>query len=223
MVLINDTVKNYALKKDKYVKVSIDLTQNKPEKKQKKQVKKKQIDIVKKEKKREKPIAKKADFSSLFSNVKAQKIVHKKIKQKEQKVDTAQIKQMQKRIQTTKKRDSNANKAIESLEISKSSDNKNSKTISTANEIDKIMAKITQIIYSRFIVDSTMLGNIVTIRIKIDASGKLILYRILQTSSSESLNSEAIKLEKRLLHVTFPVTKDYKPYSVKINLIPEDK
>jgi hypothetical protein len=223
ILIVNDNLKNFALKKDKYVKVSIDLTQDKPIKKQKKQVKKKQDSVVKKKELKKKPVAKKADFSSLFSNVKAQKIVHKKIKHKERKIDTAQIKQIQKRIKTTKKRESDAFKAIKSLEISKSSDNKSNKSISTASQIDKIMAKITEIIYSRFIVTASMLGNIVTIHIEIDGTGKLISYRVLRTSASEALNDEAIKLEKRLLHVTFPVTKDYKSYSVKINLIPEDK
>ncbi len=219
LVVNNESLKNYAMKRDKYVKVSIDLTQNKPLKKLKKQIKKKRDAIVKKEK----PVVKKADFSSLFSNVKAQKIVHKKSKHKDIKINSAQIKQIQKRIKPTKKRESDVYKAIESLEISKTSDKKNTKTTSTASQINKIMAKITEIIYSRFIVDATMLGNTATIRIEIDGNGKLISYRVLRTSSSQALNEEAIKLEKRLLHVTFPVTDDYRAYSVKINLIPEDK
>jgi outer membrane biosynthesis protein TonB len=227
MIIVDNTTKNFALKKDKYVKVSIDLTENRPVKKQKKQIKKKQKEIVKKEKIVEKPkkkaVAKPADFSSLFSNVKAQKIVHKKKKVKPKKIDTAQINQIQKRIKTTKKRESSISKTIESLEISKSADKKNTKTVSTASQINEIAAKITEIIYSRFIVDSTMLGNVVTIRISIDGYGRLTDYRILQTSASESLNKEALALKKRLLHVSFPKTKDYKAYSVKINLIPEDK
>jgi outer membrane biosynthesis protein TonB len=223
MLVVNDTIKSFALKKDNFIKISVDLTQEKPVKKQKKEVQKKQESIVKNEPSKEKPTAKPADFSSLFSNVDAQKIVHKKTKPKEQKIDSAQIQQIQKRIQTTKKREATASKAIESLEISKSSDNSNSKSFSTAQQINEIAAKITEIIYSRFLVDTTMLGNIVTIRISVDDRGSLVSYRIVQTSASQSLNQEAVELENRLLHVTFPVTKDFKPYSVKINLIPEDK
>ncbi|MEA3522619.1 MAG: cell envelope integrity protein TolA [Campylobacterota bacterium] len=223
LVIINELPKSFALKKDKFIKVSVDLTEAKPFKKQKKQVKIKKESIVKKQKIKEEPLATPADFSSLFSNVKAKKIVYKKQVQQKQKIDTAQIKQIQKRIKTTSKRDSVASKAIESLEISKSSDNTNSKSVSTASQINALAAKITEIIYSRFLVDTSMLGNIVTIRISIDSSGKLTQYRIIQTSSSEALNEEAILLEKRLLHVTFPRTKDYKPYSLKFNLIPEDK
>ncbi len=227
MVIINESPKSFALKKDNYIKISVDLTENKPLKKQKKQVKKKQENILvekSKPKLKEKPLATPADFSSLFSNVKAQKIVYKKQTPKKQKIDTAQMKQIQKRIKTsTKKRDSIASKAIESLEISKSSDNDTTKSASTASEINELAAKITEIIYSRFLVDTSMLGNIVTIRISIDSSGKLTRYRIMQTSASEALNEEAMRLKERLLHVTFPITKDYKPYSLKFNLIPEDK
>jgi len=224
MLIVDNTSKNYALKKDKYVKVSIDLTENRPVKKQKKQVKKKREAPAKKKEELKKAVAKPADFSSLFSNVKAQKIVHKKKKViHKQKIDTAQLQQIQKRIKTSKKRDSSISKSIESLEFSKSSDSKNTKTVSTASQINEIAAKITQLIYSRFLVDSSMLGNVVTIRISIDGYGKLIDYRILNASASEALNREAQLLKKRLLHVSFPKTKDYKPYSVKINLIPEDK
>lgn len=223
MLAVNDTIKSYALKKDNYIKVSIDLTQDNPVKKQKKKLQKKQESIIKKESSKEKPAAKPADFSSLFSNVAAQKIVYKKSTPKKQKIDTAQIQQIQKRIQTSKKRQSTASEAISSLEISKSSDKIHSKSVSTAAQINEIAAKITEIIYSRFIVDTTMLGNIVTIRIAVDGTGKLVSYRILKTSSSEALNNEAIALESRLLHVSFPVTKDFKPYSVNVNLIPEDK
>jgi len=223
MLVVKDTLKSFALKKDTFIKVSIDLTQDKPVKKQKKQVKKIEKSIVKKQEAQKKPSAKPADFSSLFSNVKSQKIVHKKQKPKERKIDTAQIKQIQKRIKTSSKRDSSASKAIELLKISKSSDNTNSKSVSTAAQINALAAKITEIIYSRFIVDTSMLGNVVTIRIAIDANGKLISYRILRTSASEALNEEASKLEQRLLHVTFPITKDYKPYSLNFNLIPEEK
>jgi len=223
ILVVNDAVKSFALKKDNFIKVSIDLTEDKPIKKQKKKAQKKQESLLKKEPSKEKSTAKPADFSSLFSNVAAQKIVHKKSKPKKQKIDTAQIQQIQKRIQTSKKRHSTASQAIASLEISKSSDNSNSKSVSTAAQINEIAAKITEIIYSRFIVDTTMLGNIVTIRIAVDGTGKLVSYRVLKTSSSEALNSEATALENRLLHVSFPVTKDFKPYSVNVNLIPEDK
>jgi periplasmic protein TonB len=223
VLVINDTIKSFALKKDNFIKISVDLTQVKPITKQKKQVQKKQETLENKEQNKEKPKPKPADLSSLFSNVAAQKIVHKKIEPKKQKIDTAQIQQIQKRIQTTKKRESTASKAIASLEISKSSDNSNTKSVSTAEQINEIAAKITEIIYSRFLVDTTMLGNVVTIRISVDQTGRLVSYRILRTSGSQSLNEEAVQLENRLLHVTFPVTKDYKPYSVNINLIPEDK
>lgn len=223
MLVVNDSLKSFALKKDDFIKVSIDLTENRPVKKQKKQVKKKQKTRVEKTEDTPKPAARPADISSLFSNVNSQKIVHKKKKPEVKKIDTAQIQQIQKRIKTTSKRESSASKAIESLEISKSSDNTNSKSVSTASQINEIAAKITEIIYSRFLVDTTMLGNIVTIRISIDSYGKLISYRVLQTSASDALNEEAKQLENRLLHVSFPITEDYKPYSVNINLIPEDK
>ena len=223
MLVVQEMPKSFALKKDTFIKVSIDLTQDKPIKKQKKQVKKIEESIVKKQEPQKKPAAKPADFSSLFSNVKAEKIEHNITKPIKRKVNDAQIKQIQKRIKTTSKRDSNANKAIKSLEVLKSSNNKNTKTISTASEINKRAALVTQIIYSKFLVDTSMLGNITRIYINIDSVGKLISYRILQTSSSSSLNAEAIKLEERLLHVTFPIAKDYKPYSVEFNLIPEEK
>ncbi len=223
MLVIDKTPKSFALKKDTYIKVSIDLTEDKPVKKQKKQVKKIKKNIVKKQEIQKKKTAKPADFSSLFSNVKAQKIVYKKHKPEEKKIDTARIKQIQKRIKTSSKRDSSASKAIESLKISKSSDSDNSKSFSTAAQINVLKAKITEIIHSRFIVDTTMLGNVVTIRIAIDANGKMTSYKILRTSASEALNEEAHKLEQRLLHVTFPITKDYKPYSLNFNLIPEEK
>ncbi len=223
MLVIDKTPKSFALKKDTYIKVSIDLAEDKPVEKQKKQVKKIKKNIVKKQEIQKKKTAKPADFSSLFSNVKAQRIVYKKHKSEEKKIDTAQIKQIQKRIKISSKRESNTSKIIELLKISKSSDNKNSKSVSKASQINALASKITEIIYSRFIVDTTMLGNVVTIRIAIDANGKMTSYKILRTSASEALNEEAHKIEQGLLHVTFPITKDYKSYSLNFNLIPEEK
>lgn len=199
----------------------------KPKKSERKKAKIKSVVTPQKteNKQKEQKSYKKADISSLFSAVKAEKIVHKKQKKIEKKsVDNRAIEKIQKRIKPTKRRKNNEIlKKIESLDIDTSHGKKEVKSASTAREVNKVAAKIQSIIYSKFNPTIVMAGSVVTIRLTIDAQGRVVDYRILRYSGNDALNEEAKQLYNRIVSTLFPTLASKESYSVKINLIPEDK
>ena len=185
-------IKTYGYKKDNYISVSVEITQNKHS------VKKKKLQSVPKSMPTQ--IPKNVNVQNLFSDVWTKKIDNS-IKKTQNK---RRIEQIQKKIKTAKQNDvESISQKLNTLEtISKSSEKD---ATSAANEVNEYLAKIQDIVYQHFNVPPNSEGNSVKTVIELDPFGKLIDFRILRYSTNEALNKEADRLKERLKNVVFPV------------------
>lgn len=204
VVLSTDQVKSYALKKDKYIAVSIDLpTQTPSPNNTKKPSPKPQVkpESAPKPEPAEPPKSV-PDVSSLFSEVWTKKISPKE-RQKE--LDAKRLSAIEKRIKTTEKKKSDlASKKVKELELVRPSAEVVGMSGSSASEVNEYLAKIQAFVYERFYPPVNSEGNSAKIRIWLDASGHLSDYRVMARSGSDAFNDEVSRLEERLKSITFP-------------------
>jgi len=193
MMFQTSKIDSYALSKDKFISVSIELppvVQTKPKSNEKSAVVQEETENV----------SKNIDVNDLFSDVWTKKIVQKK----EKTVNSKRIQEIQKKI---KKVESNDVKSIaekvNNLDNVASNEQKDSS--STANEVNEYLAKIQALVYQHFNVPANTEGNSIRSVIEIDALGKVVDFRILNYSANLALNEEADKIKDRLKNVIFPV------------------
>lgn len=220
MLFKENKIKTYGLKKDAYISVSIKTTPKttivKNNKHKTKAIKKPQKPKIKKEKIRNKVDAVEEDISvdELFDNVWTKKI-DTKIKKKK-KTDIKRLAQMQKTV----KIDKSKQKDLESLELSNT---KTASKTSTAEEVNKYLAKIHSIVYDNFFPPANSEGYFVKAIIELSALGKVIDFRILNYSSHVGLNHEVDKIKNRIKNIIFPVNPENKNEKIIIILRAEDK
>ncbi|RLA70493.1 MAG: hypothetical protein DRG30_09210, partial [Epsilonproteobacteria bacterium] len=97
---------------------------------------------------------------------------------------------------------------IKNLDQSEVSDENN--PASTANEVNEYLAKINALVYQHFNPPQNSQGNSVKAVIELSAIGKVLDFRILSYSSSNSLNQESDKVKESLKRVVFPVNPENK-------------
>ncbi len=202
-------LQTYALKKDKYISISLATTPLKTtQKKQKKSIK-----VKKKKKVIRKSVdpTQSEDIDSLFENVWTKKINPKVVKKK--RVDTKRIAEIQKSIDLPKKSSNKVQKGKK--EVSKKS--------STAKEVNEYLAKIHAIVYDHFFPPPNTQGLYVKAVLELSALGKMIDFRILNYSASEALNQEVDSMKERMRNVLFPASPDHKKRAIIIYLKPENK
>lgn len=212
MMFSSVKTKNYAMTKDNYVSVSIEIPKVVTKKDNKK------VDVVQKEEQVEE-VQKDIDVDDLFSDVWTQDI--KKVKHKPKPKNSSRIKELQKQIKTSNKNDvesisekiTSLNKAQKSDETTKSS---------TGDEVNQYFAKIQALVYENFNPPTNSQGQIVFAFIELSALGKVIDFRILKYSSNEAMNDECDKIKYRIKNVLFPVNPDNKEFRTKINIISEE-
>ena len=221
-LLSSDKVKTYALKKDNYIAVSIQLP---TEKRSTATVKKPEPKPLSKPKAEPKPSEKPQatpDVSSLFSNVWTQKVSTKPAK-KETTLDTKRLTAIEKRIKTTESTKSEAAKEkIKTLEFTRPSIELVGSTSSSAAEVNEFLAKIQAFVYDQFYPPLNSEGNSAKVRIWLDGSGRMTDYRVLAYSGSSSFNEEVDRLKKRLEGVRFPKHPQAKPTTINIILTAEE-
>lgn len=193
MMFETSKVKNYALTKDNYISVSIELSDIKTVQ-EKANEKATVTEAVTEE------ISNNIDVNDLFSDVWTKKIVHKKIKPENSK----RIQEIQKKIKKVSDNsvDSIAEK-VNTLDEVKTNEQKNS--TSSADEVNEYLAKIQALVYQYFHVPENSEGNSVKSIIELNPLGKVIDFRILTYSANDALNAEADKIKERLKNVIFPV------------------
>lgn len=223
-LLQSEKAKSFAMIKENYVSVSIsmqtlqrartDADKPKPAPKSKP-----------KESVADKPTptpAKAPDIASLFSEVKTQKIVHKK-KTTPQKIDNQRLSAIEKRLKTvSKKQNSAATEKIKELRIIRSQESDGGASSSTASEVNEYLAKIQAFVYARFYPPPSSEGSISRVYISINAAGKMTDFRILKGSGNSLFDSEVEQLEKRLRALSFPRHPKSKPQNMEIYLIAEE-
>ena len=188
------TLNSFAMKKDTYISISLDMPKV-PSKK----VEKAEEPSAHIEKSVAKP--KNIDVNNLFSDVWTKKIVHK-VKPLKPK-DIKRILDIQKKIETTKENDvKSLSQRVSDAESKKKKSEK--QATSTAEQVNEYLAKIQAIVYQYFHVPQNSQGSSVKAVIELDALGKLIDFRVLNYSINEALNHEADLIKERLMYVVFP-------------------
>jgi protein TonB len=205
---------SFALKKDKYISISLQTpkVQNKKVKKVVKSAPKPKAEVTPTENKN-------VDINNLFSDVWTKKIVHKKEKSKP--IDNKRLLEIQKKIKKTK------TKEVESLSekvnnLEKVDTNSESDASSTAEQVNEYLAKIQAIVYQYFHVPANSEGSSVKSVIELNSLGKLIDFRILSYSDNEALNSEVDKIKDRLRSVVFPKNPQKKSSRTIVILISKE-
>jgi len=183
MMFFSSKINSYALKKDNYISISMDIIEV-PKKKKEKSV----ITPVKKLE----PVVEEEevdiDIGDLFSNVKTQKI-KKKPKKKQHR-----IKELQNRPKDAK-----------SAQSKNSANDTQTKESSSGNEVNEYLAKIQALVYKYFEPPANSQGHSVKAVIVLSAIGKVIDFRILTYSNNQALNDECDNIKSRLKSVLFPI------------------
>ncbi|WP_294962492.1 cell envelope integrity protein TolA [Sulfurimonas sp.] len=198
MLFSKSNIDTYALKKDNYISISLDVP--------KLQTSKKRIiktPIV------EESVVEPGDVNidDLFSDVWTKKI--KKVKKIEKKVDNKRLLEIGKK---SKKIDKNSVKSVsekltDNSNIKKSDD---SEKLSTANAVNEYLAKIQALVYQNFVPPQNSQGHSVKAVIELSAIGKVMDFRILTYSAKSNLNDECDKIKDRLIGILFPANPQNK-------------
>jgi len=232
MIVIQDKVKTFALKKDSFISISLNnidtskFDTKKPVKKLKpkptinkkpKEIKKKELK-VESELKTTPDVKKTPSLSNMFSQVKTKKITHKS-KKPIKKIDSKRIASLTKRIHTTKTTaKSEANKKIEQLDLEEKITEVGGESVSRAPEVDEFLAKVHSFVYSNFHPSAQSANQMAKVRIWLSSSGRMSEFKILVSSSNGAFNSEIDLLRQRLENMNFPIHPDNKATVIDIIL-----
>jgi periplasmic protein TonB len=192
MMFSASKINTYALKKDDFISVSLEIV-NVPMKKVKKEVIEVKEETIVEE-------VKEVDIGNLFSEIWTKDIT---IEKKIQKVDNKRLELIQKQIKTSKNNVAQKQEEIINNNDATVTDTESQKN-STANEVNEYLAKIQAIVYKYFEPPANSQGHTVQAVIELSAIGKVQDFRILAYSSNQALNSECDKIKSRLLGVLFP-------------------
>jgi len=194
MMFSSSKINTFALKKENYISISLEIPKIKS--KSLKKVQKAAVveDVVAVPKEN-------IDVNNLFSDVWTKKIEHKKEPKRE--INSHRLSEIQKKIKTTEKNEiESLSEKVDNLD-SVQTDNQNMKS-SSAEQVNEYLAKIQAIVYQYFHVPQNSEGSSVKTVIELNALGKVLDFRILTYSNNEALNSEADRIAQRLKYVVFP-------------------
>lgn len=232
MVIFHQSnVQTFALQKDNYISVSINMDTITPTKNDAKpDPKPKPIEKPILEVKSEPvtdiettPETVETDVSTLFDDVWTQSADTKVLK-KEKKIDAKRLAAIEKRIKTkSTTKSQKASETLKQLELVKPSIEMAGSSKSTAPVVNEYLAKIHAQVKSLFYPPASTEGESAKVRITLDAYGSLIRYRVLVHSGSTLFNEEVKRLEQRLKQVKFPENPDHKSVTLNIILTVEDR
>ena len=163
------------------------------------------------------------DVSSLFDDVWTQS-ADTKVEKKVEKVDTKRLSAIEKRIKLKEhKKSQKASETIKTLELTKPSIEVVGASVSTAPEVNEYLAKIHAQVKSKFYPPASTEGSSAKVRVNVDANGNVTAYRVLVYSASTIFNEEVDRLKRRLMRMTFPKNPEGKPISLEIILTVEEQ
>ncbi len=225
MMFVSSKAQTFALKKDNYISISIEMPIIETQK-DKKSIKK-MDNIVSDVASIQEPIqAKDVNVEDLFSDVWTKKITKSKSQKKEKRVEKKLVnakvlKELEKKIKTLEKSDKKQiSKEFETVE--KTSKDKDENKVSTANEVNEYLAKINALVYKYFYPPSNSQGHSVKTVIELSAIGKVEDFRILSYSANDALNKECEKIKVRLMSVIFPLNPKNKSSRTIVILTSEE-
>jgi len=206
MLIGSSQIDSYALKKDNFISISMDI-QPKKSKSAKKSVQPTPVESAVSD------IPQDVDINDLFSDVWTKKIQKKKVQPK----DSKRIIDIQKKIKTTEANSvESISQKVNDLDNAKTSDENS--PASSANEVNEYLARIQALVYKYFNVPSNSEGYSVMAYIELNSIGKVMDFRILTYSANEALNAEVDKIKDRLRSVVFPINPQNKSFSTKVIL-----
>jgi protein TonB len=215
MLFNNTDIKSYAFEKKDFISVSI-----------------KTVDVVKP--KASKPISsapkditvpeqlnENVNIDELFSDVWTKDIKNQKQKKQEPKIDSKRYNEIARKVKASKE-----NK-VESFsekisKITNSKDSSENEQTSSADEVNEYLAKIQATIYNHFNPPSNTQGKSAQVVIEFSAIGKMIDFRILRYSDSDSFNEEIRRVKERLKSVVFPKNPNNMNYTLTTNIISKE-
>ena len=208
MMFSKSNIKSYALKKDNFISISLEVTQTPT-----KTIKKEVVDTQEVAELIEE--VKEVDIGDLFSDIWTKDI---KVKKKEiKKVDNKRLELIRKKIKTSKKNEARAvEKTINNSEATLR--DTVSKKSSSADEVNEYLARIQGIVYKYFKPPANSEGHTVKAVIELNAIGKVQDFRILNYSSNQALNDECDKIKSRLLGALFPINPLGKSSKTIVNI-----
>lgn len=226
-IIMSKDVKSYALKKDDFVSVSLDMINVQSTNVKKavdapivKEIEKPVVKEEEQEKTEMTPQKKEINIDNLFSQIWT-KDIKKEDKKIEKEIDKRVMQELSKKsLKSTENKVESVSSKIEKVN-SKDKAEKDSKS-STGSEVNEYFAKIQAIVYQYFTPPENSQGKMVKAVIELDSFGKVIDFRILTYSDSDSFNSECDKIKGRLTNVLFPKNPDNKSGTYKINLISQE-
>ncbi len=199
MLMSSAKIKSYALKKDNFISISLDMVI--PQTTKNLKVQKKNIEPISEE------IESDLSIDDLFSDVSTKTIKKKNIKN----IDNKRLQELTKRLKTAElNKVESINKKIDSIQDSNIA--KDTKQNSSADEVNEYLAKIQTIIYENFNPPQNTQGKSAKVVIELSAIGKMIDFRILNPSDNEDFNKELKKIKNRLRNVLFPSNPDNKNF-----------
>jgi protein TonB len=208
-----ENIKKYGFQKKEFISVSIEI----PLKKESYPHKKSSVPAVS-QVKSEKSHAKNIDVQNLFSDVWTQKLEDKK---EVKKINSKRLSEIQKQIKFKNiKTPLPTDKKLEKRE--NNSENKESASNSSANEVNEYLAKIQAIVYQHFNVPPNTEGNSVKTVIELDPYGKMLDFRVLNYSGNSDLDNEVDKIKERLKNVIFPQNPEHKSSRTTVILISKE-
>lgn len=208
MLFSASKITSYALQKDKFISVSIEIPKTITKRAKKSVTPTEESHVATK--------TKDVDIGNLFSKVWT-KDVNKKQEQ-EKKFDNKRMLEIQKKIET--KEDKKVESVLEKVnKIDADEKASEDNPTSTGKEVNEYLAKIQAIVYKHFFPPKNSEGNTVQAVIELSAIGKVLDFRILTYSSNQALNQEADRIKARLRGVIFPANPDNKRSSTIVNII----
>jgi len=212
MMVTSVDIKSYALKKENYISVSLDIVSATKKKNTKAILKK-----VEEVKEIETPeILKKPNINNLFSKI-ATKKIKKEIVEKPKEI-VRNLDELSKKIKITSE-----NKTKPLLETNDKVNNisdKNSK-VSTGDVVNEYNAKINALVHQKFYPPENSQGSEVQVIIELSSLGKLLDFRVLKYSSNDALNKVVDNMKEKLMSVIFPISPNNNSQRIIINLIPK--
>lgn len=203
-------VNTFAMQKDSYVSISLETIPVKTQKPKKNITTQAQESVSETQ-------SEDIDVNDLFSDVWTKKIVEKK----EKPVNSKRIQEIQKKLKSVESKSTKANKSEEkNFDVNENS--QESKSTSTANEVNEYLAKIQAIVYRYFNVPANSQGSSVKTVIELNALGQLVDFRVLTYSQNSALNAEADKIKERLRNVIFPLNPEKKSSKTIVILIAKE-
>jgi protein TonB len=211
MLFSSSKIKTFALKKDNYISISLEVVDI-PTKKVQKPIVVPKEEIVSTPEVQE---VKDVDINDLFSDVWTKEIKIKKKKPKP--LNNKRLELIKKKIKT---KDTSKQKQTHEEVVKNEAEviSQNNKKSTSGDEVNEYLAKIQAIVYKYFYPPNNSQGHSVRAVIKLSAIGKVMDFRILNYSANEALNEECDKIKDRLKGVLFPTNPQNRSSTTVVNI-----